>query len=136
MILLLLSWSGELLSPSAIALYTLQAHTCISKHLRRVINLHVCILSLHNNLLFSYVCSEREPTANISTAIGNCELDTMATTYNFHVINSMTMLGMCRFCWQNYCNNTLQEGKSKRQNTGITVTNLSIICLTSYSSYA
>ena len=39
--------------------------------------------------------SEREPTDNISTAIGNYVLDTMATTYNFYVINSVTMLEMC-----------------------------------------
>ena len=86
--------------------------------------------------MYVVTMSEREPTVNISTATGNCVLDTVATTYNFHVINSMTMLGMCRFCRQNYCNNTLQEGKSKRQNTGITVTKLSRICLTIYSSYA
>ena len=53
------------------------------------------ILSLNYIATYVVTMSEREPTANIITATGNCVLDTMATTYNFYVINSVTMLGMC-----------------------------------------
>ena len=45
--------------------------------------------------MYAVTMSEREPTANISTSKGNCVLDAMATTYNFYVINRVTVLGIC-----------------------------------------